>query len=298
MSTAREIIENIDSPSKIKELTEALMFGRLGQTLTVEQCGDTPDDESEMDAKNAAKAEVAEKTKDKIMESTLDIVDLFSVGKLSEGYDVLTEALELRLTQIAEGEMEDEEDDEMDGEEEEDDGEMDSEEDDDEKKDVMEATIITKVNSRGEKRRRLKCNPGYKLENGVCVPVSGAAKVNKLRSAKKAARTKHAQGAGYALKVAKKSKKAMMKRKSFGLHEATDTRGAIGNVLNTMGFGGVKVPQATYSADKESWDLGVKMTPSEMKHFGQELNKINGKRFGGVEVLPYGQSMRVQVSLK
>lgn len=162
---------------------------------------------------------------------------------------------------------------------------------------VTEAKMIKKVNAKGEVKRRLSCGPGRELKDGVCVITSGSKKIERKKSHLKSVRTKKAQGAGYALKVAKKTKLAKMKRKSMGIHEGVTTRDAIGDVLGMMSFGGVKVPMADYSPDYESWDLDVTLTPSEMKALGTKLEAKYRDRFQGVKVSRTGKQTRVSVKL-
>lgn len=79
--------------------------------------------------------------------------------------------------------------------------------------------IITKVNARGEKRRRVKCRPGYKLndQKTSCVPITGGEKATKRRSIRKAIRTKKAMGKGAVIRSKRKRIRAMKKRKAYGL---------------------------------------------------------------------------------
>jgi hypothetical protein len=84
---------------------------------------------------------------------------------------------------------------------------------------IEEARIITKVNSRGEKRRRIRCRPGYKLnDTGTsCVPITGSEKATKRRAIRKALRTKRSMGKGFQIRVKRKRLKALRKRKAYGL---------------------------------------------------------------------------------
>lgn len=225
----KKIIENASSPSAIAELVEGELSVRLGllsggdaPTAKVDEglekihisprknpqgdeifwdgsegkyynkSSDTYLDLKELKKFGLMESYEDEKSRDLVAEASLDLVDNIAEGHISKATDLIHGIMEQRLIEMSEPVDPDE---------------------------VCEAKIITKVNSKGEKRRRLKCRPGYILKNGVCMPVSGDKKVNKMRGAKKAARTKHAQGAGYALKVAKKAKKAKLKRKAFGLKE-------------------------------------------------------------------------------
>jgi hypothetical protein len=80
-----------------------------------------------------------------------------------------------------------------------------------------EAKIITKVNSKGKKRKRMKCKPGFKLSDGKCIPQSAGEKRNKKVGLRKAVRTKKAGGAALKRRTNLKRKKALRKRKNFGL---------------------------------------------------------------------------------
>lgn len=84
---------------------------------------------------------------------------------------------------------------------------------------IEEAKVITKVNSRGEKRRRIKCRPGYKLSSSgtSCVPITGGEKASKRRAIRKTIRTKRAMGTAFKARVQRKRVKALRKRKAFGL---------------------------------------------------------------------------------
>lgn len=80
-----------------------------------------------------------------------------------------------------------------------------------------EQKIITKVNSRGEKRKRVKCRPGFKLKGNTCVPMSGSDKANKKKAIRKALKTKRAAGESLKRRTTRKRLKALKKRKSYGL---------------------------------------------------------------------------------
>lgn len=81
------------------------------------------------------------------------------------------------------------------------------------------ARIITKVNSRGEKRRRVKCRPGFKLNatGTSCVPISGGEKASKRLAIRKALRTKRAMGTAFKRRVNRKRNRALKRRKGYGL---------------------------------------------------------------------------------
>lgn len=79
--------------------------------------------------------------------------------------------------------------------------------------------IITKVNSKGERRRRVKCKKGFKLnqDGTACVPISGGDKQKKNLAIKKAVRTKNQAGQGAKNKANRLRAKANKRRKSMGL---------------------------------------------------------------------------------
>ena len=80
------------------------------------------------------------------------------------------------------------------------------------------ARLITKVNSRGEKRRRIKCNKGMKLnpQGTACVPITGSEKSTKRLAARQMVRTKRAAGEGLKIRTKRKFLKALKKRKALG----------------------------------------------------------------------------------
>lgn len=84
---------------------------------------------------------------------------------------------------------------------------------------VVEARLITKVNSKGNKRKKLKCPRGYKIgDSGLsCVPITGSEKAKKRRAIKQALRTKKSKGEGYKKRTNRKRLKALKRRKSYGL---------------------------------------------------------------------------------
>jgi hypothetical protein len=84
---------------------------------------------------------------------------------------------------------------------------------------LEEQKIITKVNSKGQKRRRVKCRPGFKLNSTKtsCVPLSGGEKSTKRIAIRKALRTKRSMGKGFQNRVKRKRLKALKRRKALGL---------------------------------------------------------------------------------
>ena len=81
---------------------------------------------------------------------------------------------------------------------------------------IEEARRVTRVSSKGEKTRRLKCRSGFKREGDRCVPMSGSEKRTKTKALRKAVRTKRGNPAGQK-RASRKRLKAMRKRKSYGL---------------------------------------------------------------------------------
>lgn len=77
---------------------------------------------------------------------------------------------------------------------------------------------IVKVNSKGEKRRRIKCRPGYRLnDTGTsCVPMTGGEKATKRKAIRKMVRSKLAQGRGLVIRANRKRARAMKRRKALG----------------------------------------------------------------------------------
>lgn len=83
----------------------------------------------------------------------------------------------------------------------------------------VDEKIITKVDSRGTKIRRIKCPPGYKLnDNGTsCVPITGSEKMQKRIAMRKAIRTKRSKGPAAQKRANRKRLRALKKRKQYGL---------------------------------------------------------------------------------
>jgi hypothetical protein len=86
-------------------------------------------------------------------------------------------------------------------------------------KDYLNEAFWVKVNSKGEKARRLKCPEGYKLNDGgtACVPIPSAEKQDHRVAAKKMIRTKKAEGASLKKRALIKTKRALKFRKGYGL---------------------------------------------------------------------------------
>ena len=81
------------------------------------------------------------------------------------------------------------------------------------------ARLIIKVNSRGDKRRRIKCNKGMKLNAAktACVPITGSEKNSKRLATRQMLRTKKAGGDALKRRTLRKRTKALKKRKQLVL---------------------------------------------------------------------------------
>lgn len=218
-----EIIENIDSPSAVNEAVSKILSEKIAETVVVPEAPDfTPVlesvhghenvvwdiNEGKYFDKESAEFLTEEQVKEhglpedfaeygygeQIAECRNDIVDLIAEDKVSDVMEKIHEAIDLTMAQTSLETQIDESAEEM-----------------------VESKIITKVSSTGEKRRKIYCGPGRELKNGVCVIIQGSEKVNRKLGSIKAAKTKRSKGAGYALKIEKKKKKAQTKRKSYGL---------------------------------------------------------------------------------
>lgn len=86
-------------------------------------------------------------------------------------------------------------------------------------KELIEARIITKVNAKGIKTKRVKCPVGFKLapNKKSCVPMTGSEKAAKRLSIRKALKTKKAAGQALKVRTTRKRLRALKRRKSLGL---------------------------------------------------------------------------------
>lgn len=80
-----------------------------------------------------------------------------------------------------------------------------------------ERRIVIKVNSKGQKRRKVKCGKGMKYQNGKCVPIVGREKLNKKKGIRKAVKTKRRAGAAAKKRAQRLRNKALKKRRAMGL---------------------------------------------------------------------------------
>lgn len=74
-----------------------------------------------------------------------------------------------------------------------------------------------KVTSRGEKRVKMQCKPGFKWDGNACIKISGAELATSRKSHRRAILTKKAQGSALKVRVIRKTKKAKRFRKAMGL---------------------------------------------------------------------------------
>lgn len=86
---------------------------------------------------------------------------------------------------------------------------------------IQERRLIIKVNSKGLRRKKIKCGPGKvaKSKNGItqCVTPSGKERLNKKLAIKKSVRSKRAKGQGAKKRANFKRQRAMKKRRGMGL---------------------------------------------------------------------------------
>ncbi|ASD50375.1 hypothetical protein FDI24_gp096 [Acidovorax phage ACP17] len=77
-----------------------------------------------------------------------------------------------------------------------------------------------KVNSRGTKRIKMQCQPGYKWDanNRACVKITGNELATKRKANRRAVLTKKSMGSTFKKRVVRKTKKAMRYRKALGLN--------------------------------------------------------------------------------
>lgn len=81
---------------------------------------------------------------------------------------------------------------------------------------IDEAKKSIRVDSKGKKTKKLRCKPGFKVnDKGTsCVPMTGAEKQTRKKAAKKAVRKKRSKSQAGANR---KRLKALKKRKSLGV---------------------------------------------------------------------------------
>ena len=85
--------------------------------------------------------------------------------------------------------------------------------------DLQEVKRQIKVNSRGTKRIKMKCRPGFKwdVNQKACVKIGGSELATNRRSHRRAVLTKRSQGVAFKKRVLRKTRKALRFRKALGL---------------------------------------------------------------------------------
>jgi GP68-prohead core protein len=74
-----------------------------------------------------------------------------------------------------------------------------------------------KVNSKGKRRIKMQCKPGFKWDGKACIKISGAELATKRMAKRKMVITKRAQGNALKIKTLRKTRKARRFRKAMGL---------------------------------------------------------------------------------
>jgi len=77
--------------------------------------------------------------------------------------------------------------------------------------------VVVKVNSKGQRRKKVVCGPGKKFDGTSCVVQKASEKLARKKGLRKASRTKRSKGAGAARRSSKLRNKANKKRKGQGL---------------------------------------------------------------------------------
>lgn len=85
---------------------------------------------------------------------------------------------------------------------------------------LTEQRVIDKVDSKGKRRRRLKCGKGFKLsaDGSRCEVMKAGEKIARKIGHRKMVRSKKRMGQGYQRKIERRKKKAMRFRKMMGLN--------------------------------------------------------------------------------
>ena len=84
---------------------------------------------------------------------------------------------------------------------------------------INEIKRVVKINFKGKRRIKLKCQKGYKFDvtRKVCVKIGGSELATMRKSKIKMVRTKKAMGSGFKRMTARRTKKAMKFRKLMGI---------------------------------------------------------------------------------
>ena len=82
---------------------------------------------------------------------------------------------------------------------------------------IEEVRRRIKVNSKGKRRIKMQCKPGFKWDGKACVKISGAELAVKRMAKRRMVITKRAQGNALKIKTLRKTRKARRFRKAMGL---------------------------------------------------------------------------------
>ena len=82
---------------------------------------------------------------------------------------------------------------------------------------LMEVRRRIKIDSRGKKRIKMQCKPGYKWTGSACMKITGSELATKRKAKRKELINKKSQGSSFKIRMLRKSKKANRFRKAMGL---------------------------------------------------------------------------------
>ena len=91
------------------------------------------------------------------------------------------------------------------------------EEIEDDEDELNEVRRRIKVDSKGKRRIKMQCRPGFKWNGSACVKITGAELATSRKAKRRAVLTKKSQGSALKIRVARKSRKARRFRKAMGL---------------------------------------------------------------------------------
>lgn len=82
---------------------------------------------------------------------------------------------------------------------------------------LMEVRRRIKIDSRGKKRIKMQCKPGYKWTGSACMKITGSELATKRKAKRKELINKKSQGSSFKIRMLRKTKKANRFRKAMGL---------------------------------------------------------------------------------
>lgn len=82
---------------------------------------------------------------------------------------------------------------------------------------LMEVRRRIKIDSKGKKRIKMQCKPGYKWTGSACMKITGSELATKRKAKRKELINKKSQGSSFKIRMLRKSKKANRFRKAMGL---------------------------------------------------------------------------------